>query len=118
VSGDLATRVIVLNGGSSSGKSSIARVLLELLPGLWLTFGVDAFIDALPGRGGAPLIFDEVFLRGSAAQAAMRVTMDGLGVLWVGVHCDPAAEGDPLVALAFPVAALLSPWPSPLLEQC
>jgi len=50
----LATRVIVLNGGSSSGKSSIARVLQELLPGLWLTFGVDAFIDALPGRGDSP----------------------------------------------------------------
>jgi len=44
----------VLNGGSSSGKSSIARVLQELLPGLWLTFGVDAFIDALPGRGDSP----------------------------------------------------------------
>ena len=50
----VATRVIVLNGGSSSGKSSIARVLQELLPGLWLTFGVDAFIDALPGRGDSP----------------------------------------------------------------
>jgi chloramphenicol 3-O phosphotransferase len=54
VSVDLATRVIVLNGGSSSGKSSIARSLQELLPDLWLTFGVDAFIDALPSRGRQP----------------------------------------------------------------
>jgi len=47
-------QVIVLNGASSSGKSSIARALQELLPGIWLTFGVDAFIDALPGRGDSP----------------------------------------------------------------
>jgi chloramphenicol 3-O phosphotransferase len=40
--------VIVLNGGSSSGKSTIARELQEVLPGPWLTFGVDSFIEALP----------------------------------------------------------------------
>ena len=34
--------VIVLNGGSSSGKSSIARQLqARLAPEPWLTFGVD-----------------------------------------------------------------------------
>jgi chloramphenicol 3-O phosphotransferase len=49
-----SAHVIVLNGGSSSGKSSIARALQELLPGVWLTFGVDTFIEALPGRGDSP----------------------------------------------------------------
>jgi chloramphenicol 3-O phosphotransferase len=48
------TQVIVLNGGSSSGKSSIARVLQEILPGQWLTLGVDVLIEALPGRGEDP----------------------------------------------------------------
>ena len=48
------TQVIVLNGGSSSGKSSIARALQEILPGTWLTFGVDALVEALPGRGDSP----------------------------------------------------------------
>jgi chloramphenicol 3-O phosphotransferase len=48
------TQVIVLNGGSSSGKTSIARALQEILPSPWLTFGVDALIDALPGRGEDP----------------------------------------------------------------
>jgi chloramphenicol 3-O phosphotransferase len=48
------TQVIVLNGGSSSGKSSIARALQEILPGQWLTFGVDVLIEALPGRGEDP----------------------------------------------------------------
>ena len=44
----MAIRVIVLNGGSSSGKSSIARALQALLPEPWLTFGVDDFVQALP----------------------------------------------------------------------
>jgi chloramphenicol 3-O phosphotransferase len=48
------TQVIVLNGGSSSGKSTIARALQEVLPGQWLTFGVDVLIEALPGRGTDP----------------------------------------------------------------
>lgn len=48
------TQVIVLNGGSSSGKSSIARALQDLLPGVWLTLGTDALAEALPGRGDDP----------------------------------------------------------------
>ncbi|MFJ1758735.1 chloramphenicol phosphotransferase CPT [Amycolatopsis sp. NPDC088138] len=45
------TRVIVLNGGSSSGKSTIARCLQTLLPDPWLTFGTDTLVDAMPGAG-------------------------------------------------------------------
>ncbi len=41
--------VIVLNGGSSSGKSSIARCLQRLLGTTWLTLGVDDLVRALPG---------------------------------------------------------------------
>ena len=48
------TQVIVLNGGSSSGKSSISRALQDVLPGLWLTFGTDVLAEALPGRGDDP----------------------------------------------------------------
>jgi chloramphenicol 3-O phosphotransferase len=40
--------VIVLNGGSSSGKSSIARCLQVVLERPWLTFGIDDFIDSMP----------------------------------------------------------------------
>lgn len=42
------TRVIVLNGGSSSGKSGIARCLQAVLPDPWLVFGVDTLIHAMP----------------------------------------------------------------------
>lgn len=40
--------MIVLNGGSSSGKSGIARCLQAVLPEAWLAIGVDTLIDVLP----------------------------------------------------------------------
>ena len=43
-------QIIFLNGGSSSGKSGIVRCLQELLPGAWMAFGVDSFIETLPRR--------------------------------------------------------------------
>ena len=46
--GVVATQVIVLNGGSSSGKSGIARCLQAVLPDPWLALGVDTLIDAMP----------------------------------------------------------------------
>ncbi len=54
MSSHLNPRIVVLNGGSSSGKSAITRALQEMLPGIWLTFGVDTFIEALPNRGNSP----------------------------------------------------------------
>lgn len=44
----VAVQVIVLNGGSSSGKSAIARCLQAVLPEPWLVFGVDTLIEAMP----------------------------------------------------------------------
>ena len=44
----MTTQVIVLNGGSSSGKSGIARCLQAVLPDPWLTFGTDTLIQAMP----------------------------------------------------------------------
>ena len=44
----MTTQVIVLNGGSSSGKSGIARCLQAVLPEPWLAFGIDGFVDSLP----------------------------------------------------------------------
>ena len=44
----MAIQVIVLNGGSSSGKSGIARCLQAVLPDPWLVFGVDTLIQAMP----------------------------------------------------------------------
>ncbi|MFI2189660.1 chloramphenicol phosphotransferase CPT [Streptomyces sioyaensis] len=148
----MTTDVIVLNGGSSAGTSTLARVLQDALPRPWLTFGVDTFIGALPpalmtspdglvlapdgtvsvgpafraleagwlhgiaamARAGTGIILDEVFLSGGAGQDRWRQALDGLTVLWVGVHCDPAtaaarelARGDRVVGMAVAQAALV-----------
>ncbi|MET9149772.1 chloramphenicol phosphotransferase CPT [Streptomyces griseoflavus] len=42
--------MIILNGGSSSGKTGIVRCLQAVLPQPWLAFGVDSFIEALPAK--------------------------------------------------------------------
>jgi chloramphenicol 3-O phosphotransferase len=52
--GAVATQVIVLNGGSSSGKSGIARCLQAVLPDPWLAFGVDTLIQAMPVSSRMP----------------------------------------------------------------
>jgi chloramphenicol 3-O phosphotransferase len=44
----VTTEVIVLNGGSSSGKSGIVRCLQAVLPDPWLGLGTDTLVDAMP----------------------------------------------------------------------
>ncbi len=117
----MAVDVVVLNGGSSSGKTSIGRCLQELLPRPWLLLGVDDLVDVAPSslvsygpqgevvlgdqwraleaawsrgvaamaRAGAGVIIDDVFLDGVVSQQRTSEHLEGLEVLWVGVHCDP-----------------------------
>ncbi|MEO7000955.1 MAG: chloramphenicol phosphotransferase CPT [Ktedonobacterales bacterium] len=40
--------MILLNGGSSSGKTTLATCLQDVLPWPWLHLGVDTLIDAMP----------------------------------------------------------------------
>ncbi|MEI5522447.1 chloramphenicol phosphotransferase CPT [Streptomyces brasiliscabiei] len=46
----MATQMIILNGGSSAGKSAIVRCLQAELPDQWLAFGVDTLTEAMPAR--------------------------------------------------------------------
>jgi chloramphenicol 3-O phosphotransferase len=46
----MPTEVIVLNGGSSAGKTRLARCLQDVLARAWLAFSVDTLVDALPAR--------------------------------------------------------------------
>jgi chloramphenicol 3-O phosphotransferase len=58
----MAYDVVMLNGASSAGKSSLARALQELIPEPWLTFGIDTLITAMPFKlTGAPegLVFHD-----------------------------------------------------------
>lgn len=141
----MTTQVIVLNGGSSSGKSGIVRCLKHILPQPWISFGVDDLVDRLPpslvgtesglvfgphgeviagddfmdlqhswmvgiaamARSGTRIILDEVFLGGGRSQERARAHLEGLEVLWVGVHCAPEiaagreiARGDRVIGMA------------------
>ncbi|WPY00708.1 P-loop NTPase [Candidatus Trichorickettsia mobilis] len=42
------SKIIFLNGCGSSGKTSIAKAIQHESPNLWLSFGVDTFIDMIP----------------------------------------------------------------------
>jgi chloramphenicol 3-O phosphotransferase len=44
----VTARLIIINGGSSSGKTGIVRCLQAVLPEPWLAFSVDDFVEALP----------------------------------------------------------------------
>ncbi|MER6214852.1 MULTISPECIES: chloramphenicol phosphotransferase CPT [unclassified Streptomyces] len=88
--------MIVLNGGSSSGKSGIVRCLQAVLPEPWLAFGVDTLVDAMPpslrasgagigfGDGGEVLVgdafrtLDAAWADGIAAmaRAGARIVVD------------------------------------------
>jgi chloramphenicol 3-O phosphotransferase len=64
-------QVIVLNGASSSGKSGLARCLQHLLPGPWLSLGVDTLIGAMPvsadpAKAGIAILSDGQVVVGTA----------------------------------------------------
>ncbi|MFI1107660.1 chloramphenicol phosphotransferase CPT [Streptomyces physcomitrii] len=44
----MKTQVIVLNGGSSSGKSGLVRCLQAVLPDPWLAAAIDSLVEAMP----------------------------------------------------------------------
>jgi chloramphenicol 3-O phosphotransferase len=54
----MPTQVIVLNGGSSAGKSGIVRCLQAILPDPWLATGVDRLIEAMPATMRSPESID------------------------------------------------------------
>lgn len=83
-------QVIVLNGGSSAGKSGIARCLQAVLPEFWAVEAAWRVGVAAMARAGARIILDEVLLGGAEGQERWNSALIGLSVLWVGVHCDNA----------------------------
>jgi chloramphenicol 3-O phosphotransferase len=54
-------RVILLNGTSSSGKTTLIRALQAALPDPWLEIGIDRFVFSLPKRYLDQPLWSEVF---------------------------------------------------------
>ncbi|KRV47277.1 chloramphenicol phosphotransferase [Wenjunlia vitaminophila] len=80
------SQVIVLNGGSSSGKSGIARCLQAVLPDPWLTFGIDSLIEAMPASiqastEGITFAEDGGVSVGSEFTALEAAWMDGIAAM-------------------------------------
>ena len=102
-------RVIVLNGASSSGKSTVAKALQDQLEGVWLHVEIDAFLKMVPAKGMGTMV--KVVRGAHRAMAALvaadnrlivdtvvdnamvlsdlREALADVPILWVGVHCDP-----------------------------
>jgi chloramphenicol 3-O phosphotransferase len=114
-------QVIVLNGGSSAGKTTLAACLQERLDGAWLTLGVDDLIHALshgPGDtgGGGTIDFatdgtitvSEKFRRAESAwyQGLAAMARAGTGVIVDDVFLD-AGESQTRLRSAFEGLAVL-----------
>ncbi len=78
----ISPRVIVFNGGSSSGKSTLTRALQAVLPGTWLRLGVDTLVEACPpsllSGEGLDLAEDGSVGVGEAFTAVERFWMAGV----------------------------------------
>jgi chloramphenicol 3-O phosphotransferase len=76
----VTARLIIINGGSSSGKTGIVRCLQAVLPDPWLGFSVDDFVDALPAvmEGGIDIGPDGEVTVGPAFRALDAAWTAGL----------------------------------------
>lgn len=79
--------MIILNGGSSSGKSGIVRCLQAVLPDPWLAFGADSFVDAMPARM-------------QASDEGIEIAADGEVIVGAGFRALEAAWMEGIVAMA------------------
>jgi Chloramphenicol phosphotransferase-like protein len=80
-------RVMILNGGSSAGKTTLGRGLQSGLSDTWLLLGIDLLIWTLPPRlindGKGLTVIEGVIVRGDLFMSlyAGRRRSDGAGVL-------------------------------------
>ena len=91
-------RIILVNGTSSSGKTTIVKALQAALPELWLEMGIDRFAYALPGRilgrPTWPQLFQYVRPAGRA-DGQFTIETTALGQRFIsGMHATAAALAD------------------------
>ncbi|TMR08740.1 chloramphenicol phosphotransferase CPT [Nonomuraea turkmeniaca] len=82
----MTTQVIVLNGGSSSGKSGIVRCLQAILPDPWLAAAVDSLVEAMPASmqasdAGIEFAPDGGVNVGPAFRALQAAWMEGVAAM-------------------------------------
>jgi len=87
-------QVIVLNGGSSSGKTAIARCLQEILDRPWLALSVDDLVDALPP---SLTTSDDGIAFGSAGGVAVGPEFRAVEEAWMAGIAAMVRAGAPVV---------------------
>jgi chloramphenicol 3-O phosphotransferase len=91
-------RIILLNGTSSSGKTTLVRALQAALPDPWLEIGIDRFVFALPRAYLDQPLWSEVFRYVRPAgrhDGPFRIETGPLGRrLVAGLHRTVAALAD------------------------
>jgi chloramphenicol 3-O phosphotransferase len=70
--------IVLLNGTSSAGKTSLAKALQRALPAPHLLLGIDTVVFALPGRWLDPPLWHEVY-RYQGAGDDLQITAGPLG---------------------------------------
>jgi chloramphenicol 3-O phosphotransferase len=93
-----AGQIVLLNGTSSSGKTTLVRALQDRLPDPWIEIGIDRFVFALPRRYRDQPDWSQVFryVRDDPAQPdVFRIETGPLGERLVsGMHRTAAALAD------------------------
>ncbi len=84
--GAVTTQVIVINGGSSAGKSGIIRCLQAILPDPWLALGTDTMVEALPAPlrgsdGGIEFAADGQVCVGPEFRALEAAWIEGIAAM-------------------------------------
>jgi len=113
-----AGRVILINGTSSSGKTTLVRALQAALPDPWLEIGIDRFVFALPKRYLDQPLWSEVFRYvrpDGATDGPFRIETGELGRRLVsGMHRTVAALADSGLDVIVDHVLLESEW----LDEC
>lgn len=86
-------RIIILNGASSSGKTTLAHALQDTLPGNWLHFGIDDLVAALPSK----LLAGDGIEFGSDGQVTVGVRFRELERAWMSGLAATAQTGASLI---------------------
>jgi chloramphenicol 3-O phosphotransferase len=108
-------RVIVLNGTSSSGKSTLARALQACLDGPWLVVGIDTVVFALPRAWLNPPLWSDVFryvpTDGDDPTVPFRIETGALGHRLVeGLHRMVASLADAGLSVIVDHVLLEAAW--------
>lgn len=111
-------RIVVLNGTSSSGKTTLVKALQAILPGPWLEIGIDRLVFALPKHYLDQPLWSEVFRyvrQDDAPDGPFRIETGELGRRIVaGMHRTVAALAQAGLDVIVDHVLLEDAW----LEEC